>query len=423
VSRSDPGFVAKDGGLMRILRMALLWSALPLGSAAAAYYFELLPARFAFPKWLAKADYRAGTSSQEVPAANSRAVPVKVAPVTVEEVPIYLTGIGTVQAYNIVNVRSKVDGEIVQILFQEGQDVRQNDELVSIDPRPLQAQLDQQIAIREKDRALLNGALVDMKRYDSLAGQRDMAIARQVVDQQHALVEQYKAQVSNDDAQVQYARTQLEFTSIRAPISGRVGIRQVDQGNFVRGGDSTILVVITQLKPISVIFTLSSVAVGQTRITPGRARAPVAAIGPDNTTIIDRGVVDVVDNQVDPSTGTIKIKATFPNLGLKLWPGNFVNGRITVDTRSGTTVPSVAIRHGPQGDFVWVVKSDMTVAARNIVVAQVFGDRCLVDRGLVRGERVVTEGYYRLQNGSRVEIDGPSERQSPVASPSLSEVN
>jgi multidrug efflux system membrane fusion protein len=408
---------------MRVLRASLLWSALLLGSAAMAeYYFQLWPAQFALPKWMARTD-QPGTppkelTAKELTAAGSRSVPVKVAPVLVEDVPIYLTGIGTVQAYNTVNVRSKVDGEIVQVLFQEGQDVQQNDELAKIDHRPLQAQLDQQIAIREKDRALLSGALIDMKRYDSLTQQ--MAVSRQIVDQQHALVDQYKAQVSNDDAQVDYARTQLEFTTIRAPITGRVGIRQVDQGNFVHGGDGTVLVVITQLKPISVIFTLSSVAVGQTKITPGRMRLPVTAIAPDNTTIIERGVIDVVDNQVDPSTGTIKLKASFPNFGLKLWPGNFVNGRITIDTRSGTTMPSAAIRHGPRGDFVWVVKPDMTAIARNIVVAQVFGERCLVDRGLVKGERVVTDGYYRLQNGSRVEIEAPGDRSASTSAPAVS---
>jgi multidrug efflux system membrane fusion protein len=413
---------------MSTRRTVLVCSVLALASAAAAgYYFQLWPAHAALPKWLTEINPRAKNVLLEPPAANPKAVPVKVVPVRIEEVPIYLSGIGTVQAYNTVSVRSKVDGEIVQILFQEGQDVLQNDELAKIDPRPLQAQLDQQIAIREKDRALLNGAIIEMKRYDGLAQQKDVAVSRQTVDQQHALVDQYKAQVSNDDAQIEYARTQLDFTTIRAPISGRVGIRLVDQGNFVHASDGTPIVVITQLKPISVVFALSSVAIGQTKITLGRARVPVAALGPDNTTIIDRGFVDVVDNLVDPTTGTIKVKASFPNLALKLWPGNFVNGRITVDTRSGTTMPAVAIRHGPRGDFVWVVKSDMTAVARNIVVGQVFGDRSLVDKGLAKGEQVVTDGYYRLQTGARVEIEnlprGSPDRQTPTPPSSVSEVD
>jgi multidrug efflux system membrane fusion protein len=329
---------------------------------------------------------------------------VKVTAVQVEDVPIYLSGIGTVQAYNTVNVQSRIDGEIMQIAFQEGQDVKQGDVLAVIDPRPLQAQLEQQVAIRQKDQALLDGAVLDMKRYDTLV-LKDFA-TRQQVDQQHALVDQYKAQVVNDEAQVDYARHQLNSTTIRAPIGGRVGIRQVDQGNFVRAGDRATIVTITQLKPISVVFTLAAAAVGQTKLTLGQINAPVAALGPDNTSELDGGVINLVDNQVDQTTGTIKLKGTFPNGALKLWPGNFVNGRITVDIRRGAvTVDAIAVRHGPRGDFVWIAKSDQTAAFRPVGVGQVFGGRALINRGLSRGEQVVTEGYYRLENGSRIEID------------------
>jgi multidrug efflux system membrane fusion protein len=370
--------------------------------------FFLRPEWMTPSKWLESGSGIGLNSAGATPSASQaglRPVPVKVSTVRIEDVPISISGIGTVQAYNTVSVRSKVDGEIVQVLYREGQDVRQDDVLIKIDPRPLQAQLDQQIATREKDRALLESAILDMHRYDTLV-ERD-AVSRQQVDQQHALVDQYKAQVANDEAQIAYARTQLDFTSIRAPISGRVGIRQVDQGNFIHASDGTVLVVITQLQPISVIFTLSATAIGQTSLTPGQARAAVVAIGQNNS-VIDRGFVNVIDNQVDPSTGTIKVKASFPNGELKLWPGNFVNGRITVDVRrDGATVPSVAIRHGPVGDFVWVVKPDQTTILRNIVVGQVFGDRSLVERGLARNERVVTEGYYRLLNGSRVTVEDP----------------
>ncbi len=375
---------------------------------SACFFFQAWPEWLTLSKWLTPS---AGTGSSFGGAApgssqdSLSAVPVKIATVRIEDVPISITGIGTVQAFNTVNVRSKVDGEIIQVMYQEGQDVKQGDVIIKIDPKPLQAQLDQQIAMREKDQALLRSAILDMQRYDTLV-QKDFAVSKQQVDQQHALVDQYRAQVANDEAQVDYARTQLDFTSIRAPISGRVGLRLVDQGNFIHASDGTVLVVITQLQPISVIFTLSAAEVGQTRLTLGQTRAAVVAIGQDNITTMDRGFVDVVDNQVDPSTGTIKVKASFPNAELRLWPGNFVNGRITVDTReAGTTVPSVAIRHGPHGDFVWVVKSDHTAVVRNVVVGQAFGDRSLVERGLARNERAVTEGYYRLRNGSRVIIE------------------
>jgi membrane fusion protein, multidrug efflux system len=389
-------------------------------------YFFLWPERMPLSNWLTSGP---GTSVYSVGAAPRASqaslspIPVKAATVRIEDIPISISGIGTVQAYNTVNVRSKVDGEIVNVLYQEGQEVKQDDVLIKIDPRPLQAQLDQQIAAREKDHALVESAILDMHRYDNLV--KDFAVSRQLVDQQHALVDQYKAQVANDEAQIAYARTQLDFTSIRAPISGRVGIRQVDQGNFIHASDGTVLVVITQLQPISVIFTLSAAAIGQTSLTLGQVRAAVVAIGQNNT-VIDRGFVDVIDNQVDPSTGTIKVKASFPNAELRLWPGNFVNGRITVDTRQGgTTVPSIAIRHGPVSDFVWVVKPDQTAVMRNVVAGQVVGDRSLVERGLARNERVVTEGYYRLRSGSRVTIEDPDHDllDRPPALPSTAEVN
>jgi multidrug efflux system membrane fusion protein len=378
-----------------------------LSGAAAIYYFRVWPIELVL-----SAAQSAMNSAPSVTPRSATPVPVKVAASAVENVPIYLTGIGTIQAYNTVNVQSRVDGAITQVLFQEGQDVKQGDALAIIDPRPLQAQLDQQIAARQKDQALLDGAVVDMERYDGLI-QKAVAVTRQVVDQQHALVDQYRAQVKNDDALIDYARTQLSYTTIRAPIDGRLGIRQVDQGNYLRAITPTTIVTITQLQPISVIFTLSAVAVGQTRLGLGQVNAPVVALGPDNTTELDRGAIILVDNQVDQTTGTIKLKASFPNLAFKLWPGNFVNGRITVDTRpNAVTVPSIAVRHGPRGDFVWVAKSDHTTAYRPVVVGQAFGGRSLIDRGLAKGEQVVTEGYYRLENGSRIEISEPTPKKA-----------
>jgi membrane fusion protein, multidrug efflux system len=386
---------------------ALLGGAAILSAAAAVYCWRIWPAQLLFP-----AVQSAETTPTPAGVRPGTPVPVKVAAVMVEDVPIYLSGIGTVQAYNTVNVQSRIDGEVIEIHFQEGQDVKQGDVLAVIDPKPLQAQLEQQIAIRQKDQALLDGAVLDMKRYDTLV-LKDFA-TRQQVDQQHALVDQYRAQVINDEAQIDYARNQLSYTTIRAPIGGRVGIRQLDRGNFVRASDRATIVTITQLQPISVVFTLAAVAVGQTRLSLGQVSAPAVALGPDNTSELDRGAINLVDNQVDQTTGTIKLKATFPNLALKLWPGNFVNGRITVDNRrNAITVPAIAVRHGPRGDFVWVAKADQTAAYRAVGVGQVFGGRSLIERGLAKGEQVVVEGYYRLENGSRIEI----ERVAPKAAP------
>lgn len=393
------------------MRIALIVSLLIAG--AAAVYFDKVPQPVS--DWI-RARWSSISVAGTAPAAVERsAALVKVAAVRVETVPIFLNAIGTVQAYNSVNVRSRVDGEITQILFHEGQDVRQGDVLATIDPRPLQAQLAQQEAVRRKDQALLDGAVVDMQRYDRLLTQD--SISHQQADQQRALVDQYRAQVRTDDALIDYARTQLEFTSIRAPFSGRVGIRQLDQGNFVHSVDNTTIVTLTQLQPISVIFTVSAAALSETNLTPGQAHVPVVAIGQDEKTELDRGTIDLVDTQVDATTGTIKLKASFPNASLKLWPGNFVNGRITVDERkNAVTVPSVGIRHGPRSDFVWVVKPDNTVAPRNITAGQAFDGRTLIEKGLGKEAKIVVEGYYRLDNGMKVEIQQQAKPGAPDGS-------
>jgi multidrug efflux system membrane fusion protein len=330
-------------------------------------------------------------------------ISVVAAVVRAEDVPIYLSGIGTVQAYNTVSVKSRVDGTITQILFAEGQDVKVGDPLAIIDPRPFEAQLDQQQAMLRKDEALLEGALLDLRRFEALV-QRNYA-SQQSVDQQRAVVAQARAQILSDEAQIRLAKTQLDYTRITAPIGGRTGIRLMDAGNMVRATDSTIIVVIAQLQPISVVFTLSASAVGQARIGLGATKIPVAAFAEDDTTKLDEGTVELVDNQVDQATGTVKLKATFPNAALRLWPGNFVNGRLTVEThRDGLTLPSVAVRHGPRGDFVWVIKPDRTVEFRSVTLGQAFAGRSQILRGVNKGEQAVVDGYFRLETGSRVEI-------------------
>ncbi|MDR3517455.1 MAG: efflux RND transporter periplasmic adaptor subunit [Azospirillaceae bacterium] len=346
-------------------------------------------------------------------------IPVKVAPVAVADVPINLMVIGTVQATNTVAVKTRVDGEINRILFTEGQDVHQGDPLVLIDPRPLQAQFQQQEAAHVKDQALLAGALLDMKRYDELV-QRD-SVTRQQVDQEHALVDQYRAQVKADEAQIDYARAELDYTTIRAPLDGRVGIRQVDQGNIVHAADNTTIVTVTQLQPISVVFTVAAVALESTRLSLGQVHAPVVALAGDGKTVLDRGSVDLVDTQVDQATGTIKLKASFSNTAVRLWPGNFVNGQITVDQRhDGLTVPAVAVRHGPYGDFVWLVGANDTVRSHRVTVGSAVDDRILIDQGVAPGDRVVIDGYYRLDDGVRVSIEAappPAEEKPAAASP------
>ena len=331
--------------------------------------------------------------AQPAPRPAAGPVSVTVATARAGDVPIYLSGIGTVQAFNTVGIKSRVDGEITQILFTEGQDVKIGDPLIIIDPRPFQSLLAQAQAMRVKDQATLDGALLDLSRYANLA-LKDFA-SRQQLDQQRATVDATRGQIANDEAQIAYAQTQLGYTTIRSPINGRVGIRQVDGGNFVHASDMGSLVTITQLQPISVVFTLPAAAVALAHLTPGKVSVPVTAYAPDDTTLLDRGTVELVDNTVDQGTGTIKLKASFPNIDTHLWPGNFVNGKLVVQTlHDAVTVPAPALRHGPRGDFVWLVRADSTVVSKGVTAGQTDGGRVLIERGLDKGARVVTQGYF-----------------------------
>ncbi len=330
-------------------------------------------------------------------------VRVTVANAEVEDVPIILAAIGTVQAYNTVGVKTRVDGEIVKILFEEGQDLNFGDPLAIIDPRPYEAQLRQQEAARDKDKAQLNMAAIDLRRYENLS--KTSAVPQQQLDQQRAMVEQLRAQVLNDEAQIDYARTLVAYTTIRSPITGRTGVRLIDQGNIVHAADNLNIVVLTQLRPISVIFTIAAPLVARSRLTLGKTSVPVIAFASDGTTELDRGKVDLVDNQVDQTTGTIKLKASFPNEQLHLWPGDFVNGQLIVDTHPhGVTVPSAAVRHGPRGDFVWLVRPDSTVELRGVTSGQTANGRTLVEKGLAVRDQIVTDGHFLLEAGRRIEI-------------------
>jgi multidrug efflux system membrane fusion protein len=317
------------------------------------------------------------------------------------DVPAYIEGLGSVQAFYTVTITPRVDGQLIKVGFVEGQPVKKGDLLAQIDPRPYQAALEQAIGVRDKDRALLENAHRDLDRYTELAPQ-DLA-SKQTVDTQRALVEQTEAQIKSDQAAVDSARTQLDYTTITSPIDGRTGIRLVDPGNNVHAADTTGIVVLTQLQPISVIFTLPEDALPQLAEALGRGSVAVTALSRDEKTELDQGTVSLIDNQIDPSTGTVKVKAVFPNTKNTLWPGEFVNARALLQTRQGVlTIPSAAVQRGPDGVFTYVLRQDSTVEARPLQVGEETHDTVVVDGGLKEGEEVVTSNQYRLQPDAKV---------------------
>ncbi len=337
-------------------------------------------------------------------AGDGAAVSVVAGKVQERDTPIYLDGIGTVAAFNTVTVHAQIDGELQSVDFREGQDVKTGDLLAVIDPRTFQAQVDEAKGKKAEDEAQLASAQGTYDRNGSLLA-RGM-IDQLTVDTEKASVEQFRAAVQADDAAIEQAQVQLSYTRITAPIDGRTGIRQIDQGNVIRSTDTNGLVVITQLKPISVIFTLPQQNWPQIqRLETSGEKLTVVAYDRDNRAPIDQGTLSVVDNQIDATTGTIKLKATFPNDKLALWPGQFVNVRLLVETRkNGLVVPSNVIQRGPQGAYAFVIKPDDTVEMRPVQVAQIDGGLALIDQGLAAGEQVVVDGQYKLQVGSKVTI-------------------
>ena len=329
------------------------------------------------------------------------AIAVDTAAVTHADVPIYLSGLGTVQAYYTVTVTARVDGELQKIAFTEGQNVHKGDLLAQIDPRPNQAAYEQALATKAKDAAQLANAKRDLERYTILQPQ-DLA-SKQTVDTQHAMVDQLGAQIQVDQAVIDNARTQLDYTRITSPIDGRTGIRLVDPGNIVHAAATTGIVVVTQVQPISVIFTLPEENLVQVIAALAVGSVNVTTVSRDGGQVLDEGTLALVDNEIDQATGTAKLKATFANAHNTLWPGQFVNARVLVHTeRNVLTLPTAAVQLGPNGPFTYVVKADSTVEVRPLKIGEESAGLTIVNSGLALDERVVTSNQYRLQAGVHV---------------------
>jgi multidrug efflux system membrane fusion protein len=346
-------------------------------------------------------------------------VPVIAALTRRADVPVNLDGVGTTRALNTVTVRPQVDGRLVSVNFDEGQEVQRGYVLARIDPVTYQAAYDQAVAKKAQDEAQLANARIDLDRYTRLAATN--SIAKQQLDTQKAMVAQLEAQVKLDQAAIDNAKAILDYTTIKAPIDGRTGMRLVDSGNIVRASDSSGIVVITQLQPISVLFTLPQQQLGEVNRTFAEGPLPVEVFGPDNKTVIDKGVLKVVDNQVDQTTGTIKLKAEFANRQLQLWPGQFVNVRLLINTLKQVVVaPTAAVQRGPNGPFVFVVRSDSKVAVRPVTVAQQDENESVIGSGLKADERVVTTGFARLTAGAQVTVTNAEAAPPPTAAPAES---
>jgi membrane fusion protein, multidrug efflux system len=333
-----------------------------------------------------------------------KAVAVDAAAVSRADVPIFLQGLGTVQAFYTVTVTARVDGELQRVAFTEGQTVHKGDLLAQIDPRPNQAAFDQAVATKAKDEALVANARRDFERYTKLQPQ-DLA-SKQTVDTQRALVDQLTAQLKVDQAVIDNARTQLEYTRITSPIDGRTGIRLIDPGNIVHAADTTGIVVVTQIQPIAVIFTLPEEDLEAVNQALAAGPVAVTTVSRDGNQVLDSGTLTLIDNEIQQATGTLKLKATFNNSRNTLWPGQYVNARVLVHTdRDALTLPSSAVQLGPDGPFTYVVKSDSTVEVRPLKLGAQTDAVTVVTAGLAPNERVVTSNQYRLQAGTRVTVN------------------
>jgi membrane fusion protein, multidrug efflux system len=345
----------------------------------------------------------------------ARSIPVSVAAAVRQDVPIYASGLGSVQALNTVPIHSQVDGQLIEIAFTEGQHVKKGDVLARIDPRLFQASLDQAIAKKGQDEANLISADKDLTRAKTLAVKSFET--QQTVDQTQAKVDAYKASIRADEAAIETARTQLDYTTIVAPIDGRAGIRQIDLGSIIHVSDSTPLVIITQTQPSAVIFTLPQIRLEPVRDAMARGAVEVTAFDQNNIKALGTGKLLLIDALIDQTTSTIRLKAVFPNTDERLWPGEFVNARVLLATeRNVLTIPATALQRGPAGVFAWVIGDDGKARMRPIQIGPPAEDVTIVSAGLDVGEQVVTEGYYRLQPGDSVAIRPPTRRSAEISS-------
>jgi membrane fusion protein, multidrug efflux system len=349
----------------------------------------------------------AGAAFRQAPKAAApvapTAVPVVAGNVLKHDVPIYLRGVGTVIAYNNVIVRSQITGQLVKVAFTQGQAVHQGDLLGEIDPRPYQAQLDQALANRDRDQAQVVNAEANLTRYGSLA--KSGYASTQLVDTQGAQLAQLKAQVKADEGVIEQARTNLSYTSLTAPIDGVTGIRQIDEGNIIHPTDPSGLVDVTQIQPISLLFSLPQTEFTAIQQQMAKGTLSVSAYSQDDKTKLDDGKLDLIDNQIVQTTGTLRLRASFPNAKRLLWPGELVNVRMLLEMRpNGLTIPAAAVQQGPQGPLVWVIGPDQTVTTRPIRVAEISEGQALIDSGLKANETVVVQGQYRLQPNAPVRV-------------------
>jgi membrane fusion protein, multidrug efflux system len=334
-------------------------------------------------------------------------VPVTAGTVEAKDVPVFLNGIGTVQAFNMVTIKSRVDGQLVAVNFTEGQEVKIGDQLVQIDPRPYKAAYDQAVANQEKDQANLANAQLNFQRDAAIIG-ANLAVSRQQYDNDKAAVAVDQAMVDSDKAQVESAKVNLDYTTITSPIDGRLSARLVDIGNIVHAADANGLVTITQLKPIFVSFTLSQENLDAIRDAQANGALDVKAYSGDGKNALSDGKLTLIDNSIDQTTGTIHMKATFTNADERLWPGEFVNLRLILSTRKGVaTVPQQTVQIGPNGYYAYIIKADNTVERRPVEVASMQDGLAVISKGLTVGEKVVVDGQYRLTEGARVKVTEP----------------
>ena len=342
------------------------------------------------------------SKQQNAHAAGPHAVSVSIAKVEKQDVPVYLVGLGTATAFYTANIKSRVDGQIMRVNFKEGQVVKEGDLLIVIDPRPYQVQLEQMQAQLFKDKASLRDAKLNLDRYTTLIPSG--SISQQQVDTQQSTVDQIEGQVRTDQAQIDNAKLQIVYCNITAPFTGRVGLRQVDPGNIVHATDTNPMLILTQLQPIAVIFTLPEDQLPIVAKHMKNATLQVDAYSRDNQTKLATGKLMTIDNQIDPTTGTAKLKAVFDNKDSQLWPNQFVNADLLLETRKNSTVvPTAAILRGPQGAFVYTVKSGNTVEAHTVDIALSQGNTTVIQSGLNPGDVVVTDGQDKLQTGSSIQ--------------------